>query len=412
MVAVFHHLQSCQRMDIRDQFPFYRQANAPLYFDNACMTLKTQAVIEASTEYYESISSCHGRAVHHLSELTSDKVEQARTGLIKFFNAQQNTNLVFTKNTTEAINLVAQGLDWKKGDIVITLDSEHNSNFIPWLHQQQRLNITHRSIPNPPSGSGIDLDALEGILQSSQVRLLSIPVVSHITGAIFPIVALSKLCQKYGVLFMLDAAQALTTHALDFQKTPFDFLAGSMHKMFGPTGLGFLLARKELLERLQPLTLGGHTVSTVNGREFSLAPVPDRFESGLQNYAALNAVQPCLEFFHQTTQRKILEHCQALNQELTSALEQHEKISLLGPASASQRPTILNIQFPSGNIEEISRIMNKSYAVIARNGVHCSHAWYQKYNLTPSLRFSFSIYNTPQEIKSLIKAIDDVAFLL
>jgi len=399
-------------MDVRKLFPFYNDPSAPLYFDSACMTLKTIDVIQASTHYYEKISSCHSRSVHHLGELTSYKVDEARLSLGKFFNVCSETNIVFTKNTTEAINLVALGYSWERDDIVLTLDSEHNSNLIPWIYQQKNLNLRHQTFPVNPDQESFDFNALEDEFKKNKIKMLSMPLVSHLTGMVFPFESISNLCKKHNVLFMLDAAQGLTTHAIDWKKTSPDFLVGSMHKMFGPTGVGFLVARNQHLEKIKPLTLGGHTVTSVVDRDFTLANIPDRFESGLQNYASLCAVKSCLDFFKKFSQKQIYDHCLRLNKKFNEGFSHNKKIQILGPKDSQLRPTLSNLIIPDGNIEEISKILDKSYSIIARNGVHCSHAWYNKYKLAPSLRFSFSIYNTNEEIDELVKAIEDVTYLL
>jgi cysteine desulfurase / selenocysteine lyase len=397
---------------IRGEFPpLARKINGktPIYLDNACMTLKPRAVLEAMQTYYEKHPSCHNRAQHAFGLETTKLVKEARLTIARHLGAKAPEEVVFTRNTTEAINLVARGLRLRHGDVVLTTDFEHNSNLLPWQFLARREGIVHQTIPIVPGSEAIDLEAYEKALATNPVKLVSVFHTSHVTGITLPIAEMARLAHRHGALILVDAAQALGHGPMNVAELDVDFLAVSFHKAFGPTGTGALYGKAQALGLLEPVYVGGETVLDTDYDSCVLAEVPERFEAGLQNYAGVLGAAAAMKYLGGLNPILVKRHILSLNETLTEELRDCARIRLLGPSRAEERGAIFNFVFEGMAAPELAVLLDQSHAIMARSGAHCCHAWFRKHGLPASLRLSFSIYNTIDEVRTVGKAVRDLA---
>lgn len=386
---------------LRKDFPLLDAEDAPVYLDNACMTLKPRAVIEAATEYYARTPYCAGRAVYEGSLAVEEKVEGARRRLASFLGARPE-GTVFTKNATEAINLVAYSFPWKAGDVVLTTDREHNSNLVPWLRLAAR-GVRHEVVPSRPDGT-LDLDAFRRRLARGDVALVAAVHVSNLDGYEAPARELAALAHDAGAQVLLDGAQGAAHVPTDLARLGADFYAMSMHKALGPTGVGALLARPEALARLEPFLTGGDTVArtTYEGAEFLDAPA--KFEAGLQNYAGLCAVAPALDYLEKVGMARVAEHERRLSQRVAEGLADVPGLALVG-APLATRAGIVPMALDRVDPHALAILLEDKHRVLVRSGDHCLHAWFNAHGVPGAVRASFYLYNTPEEADLYVEAV-------
>ena len=401
--------------NIRKDFPSLGrkiQGHMPIYLDNACMTLKPNSVIQAMSGFYENHPSCHKRSLHAFGRLTSEKFDAARASVSAHIHAAKPEEIIFTRNTTESINLVARCLRFRRGDVVVTSDFEHNSNLLPWQFLAQREGVEHKMFTIPPdlakqAVAEKVLSDLEKLLKAGRVKIVSTFHTSHISGLELPIKEMAQLAHAHGAIFLLDAAQGMAHHQIDVSSCDVDLMAFSFHKAFGPTGMGALYGKFDLLHKMEPFLVGGETIDDVDYDSCVPAAVPARFEAGLQNYAGAIGGACGLEYLRCAGIAEVEAHVAGLSQLLAEKVADIPKIQplwKLGTISGS----IFNFLVGDLNCGELSVLLDKSYGIMTRSGVHCCHAWYRKNKLQPSLRVSFSLYNSVEEVEILSKALRDI----
>ena len=394
---------------IRKDFPALQQSingKPPIYFDNACVTLRPQQVIDAMSRYYTTHPSCHKRAVHKFGKLTTDEYFKAKDMVRQFINAKESTEIVFTKNATESINLVAHSFPFKNGDCVLTTDMEHNSNNLPWQTLAKRLGTQNRTFSLSPEFT-FDMQRFKAAMEKG-VKLVSVFHTSHVTGYTLPIEDIIACAHDHGALVLLDAAQSVAHRTIDVQKLDVDFLAFSFHKMLGPSAMGCLYAKKHLLEDMSPFLIGGETVDDVDYNSFVLSKVPDRFEAGLQNYAGACGVTAAIQYLNDIGAHNISQHLMELNEFISSAIRSLPKIKLIGPQDAKLRAGIINFTLGGMDSGELSILLDETYNIMTRSGVHCCHSWYKKYRLPSSLRTSLYLYNSKEEAGILLETLNKI----
>ena len=384
------------------------QRQAPIYFDNACMTLKPDVVIDAITEYYKKHPSCHNRATHEFGELTTKKIESSRSIINKYLNCRADESIVFTKNTTESINMVANLLDFKKGDVVLTTDLEHNSNMLPWQFLKVKKGITFVQMPISPEANEFDLCEFESILKKGSIKLISLFHISNITGLELPIKEITRLAHENGALVLLDAAQSIPHRQVDVQDLGIDFMAFSIHKAYGPTGMGVLYGKKKFLDSWIPVTVGGEGISDTTYDSCTLSESPEKFEVGLQNYAGIIGSGAATKWLSKIKLEKAHEHVSKLNAELSEGLSGIPSVRFIGPSDPSKRNGIVNFLAGERNPAELSVMLSRMGRILTRSGVHCGHSWFHKYDLKPTLRASLSFYNTSSEVQTFLKYMRDL----
>ncbi len=400
--------------DIRAQIPALdprrgRERKQPLiYFNNACLTLCCAPALDAMQAYHEDFISCPGRSVEDIVDVAASKeLAQCRVAVQEFINAASPREIVFLRNTTEAINTVARGMAFEQGDIVVTSDLEHNSNLIPWQNLHNDKVIKHRVLPTKPDTT-FDLDGFRDLVSGRQVRLVSVLHRSNLSGVAFPIADICEIAHGAGARVLLDAAQSAAHDDLDVQALGVDFAAFSFHKMFGPTGVGALYGREECLAELEPLLRGGGNTRDATYALVDPAEPPDKFEAGLQDYGGIAGAAAAVQFIEGIGKAAIREHVARLNALTTEAVQRIPKVSLLGPAAPDQRGSIVN--FIAGGIRglDLTRVLYENRGVVLRYGRHCVHAWYNGRALPESIRVSFAPYNTEQEVTTFVSALADV----
>jgi cysteine desulfurase / selenocysteine lyase len=351
-------------------------------------------------QYYARHPSCHKRAVHEFGRQTTRLYDEAREGVRRHLRAPRKESIIFLRNTTEAINLVAHSLPLRSGDVVLTSDAEHNSNLLPWQFLRQAKGVLHRTFPIAPTADGLSLGEVEAELQRGNVKLLSVFYTSHVTGVSLPVRDLAALAHRYGARILVDAAQALPHRAINVIDLDCDFMAFSFHKAFGPTGMGGLYGKAQCLEELTPFLTGGETVEDVTYEACRLSPVPERFEAGLQNYAGAIGSAAAVRYLEELGDENVRQHELQLNQQLTRQLASFPQVKILGPQDPAARGSIVNFTVDDFDSGELSILLDKTRGIMTRSGVHCCHAWFHKYSLRPSLRVSLSVYNTAEEVEA------------
>jgi cysteine desulfurase/selenocysteine lyase len=359
------------------------------------MTFKPESVLEAMARYYHEFPSCHGRSDHFFGRETTRAYDMARSRVQRFLNAAHPEEIVFVRNTTEAINLVAHTFPLEAGDCVLSSDIEHNSNLLPWQGLARKKGVERRLFPTR-GDTTFDIEGFRSRMDP-KVKLISVLHTSNLSGISFPLEEIVGEARKIGALVLVDGAQALMSHSIDVRALDIDFFACSFHKAFGPTGIGFLYGKKYLLDSMPPFLLGGETVkdTTYEGADFALAP--DRFEAGLQNYAGAIGGAAALDFIEELGQDAIAGHVAGLNRILSDRVSRLAGVRIIGPENPDRRGSILNLFIQGIPVRDVARILNDAEGIMIRAGRHCVHSWYNANKHPESLRFSFSVYNTAEE---------------
>lgn len=364
-----------------------------IYFDNACMSLKPRQVIEKMNEYYSDYPACAGRSVHHMGEKVSKEVALARKKIAKFFGAKRAGEIVFVKNTTEGINLVANSFGLKKEDKVLTTDYEHNSNLLPWINLAKTKGFAHEILHSTKENI-FDLEQFGEKVKGA--RLVAVFHTSNLNGYTNPVKEIIKIAHENDALVLLDAAQSAPHIPIDVKKLDLDFLACSGHKMLAPNGTGILYGKMEHLEKLGQFILGGETVIDSKYNSFVLEEIPARFEAGLQNYSGIIGFGAAVDYLKNIID-DVHVHEQKLNKIITEGLIGHSKIELIPPEDHKQRGSIVSFNIRGIDSHNVAVILNKSARICIRSGAHCVHSWFNAHNMGGSARASLYFYNTEDE---------------
>ena len=394
----------------RDDFPTLRGDGAPLYFDNACMSLKPQSVIDEIQNYYTTHPSCGGRSAHRYANQVSQKMSMSRRRLSSFINSPTTEQVVFTKNATNSLNQIAKGLSWQEGDIVLTSDREHNSNLVPWLQLEQEQGVDHRIIPSLEDNS-FDMETFEMMCAdaSSKLKVVSLPQVGNLDGVEFPVKDAAKIVHDHGGIMVVDAAQSAPHMSIDVQDMDADFIAFSLHKMLGPSGMGAMWGKAELLDGLRTLSAGGETVISSDYDGMEWANSPHRFEGGLDNYAGILGSSAAIEYLSEMDMNDIHEHETKLNSILTEGVKDLHGISIIGPQSASKRGGICSMIIEGFDPHELAILLDETASIMVRSGMHCVHSWFRsRGHENGSLRASFYFYNTEEEVRNFVDIFGEI----
>jgi cysteine desulfurase / selenocysteine lyase len=394
---------------IRSDFPALRQVHgrpAPVYLDSACMSLVPRPVLRAMEEYYSDFPGCAGRSLHRFAEEVTARFAAAREGFSRHFHAGGSEHVVFLRNATEALNLVGQGLPWRRGDRVLVSDQEHNSNLVLWQRLVQERGIRIEILPLSDDGT-FDMEALEAALRRS-VRLVSLFHVSNLDGRSLPVQEIAERAHARKAQVLLDGCQAAPHERVDLEKIGADYYAISAHKMLGPTGTGALLGRADSLEHLRPLLLGGETVEWSTLREHELRPPPYRFEAGLQNYAGVIGAHAGLQYLDRVGLPEIRTHLIELNRRISEALQDEPRIRQIGPVAPEDRPSIFAFDVLGIDPHDVALFLDTGYSVMVRSGMHCVHSWYQRHHLPGNVRASLYFYNNQQDVQTFVRALREL----
>ena len=399
---------------LRNDFPVLerkvRDGKKLVYLDNAATTQKPIQVIDAISDYYKNNNSNIHRAVHALAEESTEAFEQTRDKVAEFLNTKDSQEIIFVKGTTEAINLVANA--WgrdnvKEGDIIVTTEYEHHSNIVPWqlLTQDKKAQLKYIDIDD---NGELMIDQLDEYLSTGKVKLVAFSHVSNVLGTITPAKEIISKCKNAGVKTLIDGAQAVPHMKVDLTELDCDFYAFSAHKMLGPTGVGVLWAKKEILEKMIPYQGGGDMIREVHKYETTWNDLPYKFEAGTPNIADVIGFKTAIEYLQKIGMENIRNH----ELELTKyALEQMEKvpgITLYGAKEPEKRGGVVSFNFNDVHPHDVGTIIDKD-GVAIRSGHHCAQVLMEKLNVAATNRASFYIYTTKEEIDALITALQNVA---
>ncbi len=388
---------------IREDFPVLKKC---VYFDSACMALKPRQVVEKMNGYYSEYTACSGRSAHRLSDRTGLEVDRARESVAKLIGAKEK-EIVFQRNTTEGINLVANSLNFKKGDIILTTDIEHNSNLLPWQKRARETGATHKIIPTNGNFEP-DLSAIEKEAKSGKLRLVAFPLVSNLSGTRMPAEAIGKIARKAGgAKVLIDGAQGVPSSKISVNYLGCDFLSFSGHKMCGPTGTGALWAKALDLEELSPFLVGGETVedSTYSSAEFSRPP--EKFEAGLQDYAGIIGFGEAANYLSKRVGLGEIERRKKmLVNALVEGLGEIEKVRLISPSDPKKYASALaNFTVSGIDHHQIALTLDSLGKIALRSGRHCVHSWYNSRKIHGSVRPSLYFYNTESEVDFFLKTL-------
>ena len=401
---------------IRNDFPIlknsgkYGEKEAQIiYFDNACMSLKPQLVIDKIVEYYKEYPGCSGRSSHSFGNRVSEEVSAARISACKFFNSRKEEEIIFTRNTTEGINLVANSLCLKKGDAVLTTNKEHNSNLLPWQRLSSEKGVIHKivEVDDGEGGEEIFLKNFENSIDKG-VKLVSMAQTFNLDGSSIPVRDIVKISHDYGAMVMIDAAQSAPHTEIDVRNSDVDFLACSGHKMLGPTGTGILYGKYSFLENTNPFIEGGGTVVNTTYESAVFEKPPAKFEAGLQDYAGIIGLGVALSYLK--PKLPLLKNHEAkLNRIITEGVLSIKGASTIGPKNPDSRSGILSFQIEGIDSKNLAIMLDKSNKIMIRAGAHCVHSWFNSKKISGSARASLYLYNTEEECKIFCDAVKKIS---
>ena len=396
----------------RQDFPTLDTENPPVYLDNACMTLRPKPVIEAIKSYYEQSPGCGGRSVHRYATTVSRKMMDCRKKMAELFNARESNEIIFTKNATHSLNQVAKGLSWEKGDVVLTTDREHNSNLVPWLQLEEEQGIDHRVIKSNDDNT-FNIENFENACAEagSNLKMVSLSHVGNLDGIATPVKEATKIAKDFGALVCIDGAQSTPHMKVDVQDLGIDFMAFSIHKMMGPSGMGGLWGRMDLLEGMRSIQSGGSTVDTSHYDSLTWSKPPARFEGGLGNYAGILGTSAAIDYISKIDLDAVHEHEVSLNRVMTSILKDVNGLRIIGPEDPAQRGGICSILLDNIDAHDLAILLDEAAGVMVRSGMHCVHSWFNAKGIDRgSLRASAYLYNTEDEVKlfadTLVEAVE------
>lgn len=396
--------------EIRQDFPILQREvyGRPLiYLDNAATTQKPRSVVEAiSNEYYSTNANVH-RGVHFLSQKATDLHEAARERVRQFINARSTAEVLFTRGTTESLNLVASSFGeafLKEGDEVIVSVMEHHSDIVPWQLLRERKGVVIRVIPMDDSGR-LDLEAYERLF-SERTRLVCVAHVSNVLGTVNPVKQMAATAHAHGAYMLVDGAQSIPHFKVDVQDLDCDFLTFSGHKIYGPTGIGVLYGRESLLEKMPPYQGGGEMIARVTFEHTTYERLPYKFEAGTPDYVGTHALAAAIDYVEALGMDEIAAHEHRLTQYAMERLGAIKDMHLYGTTPDKDAVVAFNV----GNIHplDLGTLLDR-LGIAIRTGHHCAQPLMQRCGVEGMARASFALYNTMDEIDKLAEGIERVS---
>ncbi len=378
----------------------------PVYLDSACMSLVPRSVLDSTEEYYRDYPGCAGRSLHRFAERVGEAVERSRGAFARYLGRSDPAGTVFLRNTTEAIGLVGQGIDWHRGERVLISDREHNSNLVLWQRLRAERGIRIEVLALPDDGS-FDFDALEAALAKG-VRLVSLFHTSNLDGRTLPVREIVERAHDRGARVLLDGAQAAPHERPPLDDWSVDFYALSAHKMLGPSGTGVLSAAPGALEPIRPLLVGGETVAHSDLTGHRLRPPPHRFEAGLQNYAGIIGAGAALAYLESVGVDAVRAQQLRVNRRVSSALADEPRVGLLGPSDPAQRPSLFAFTLAGVDPHDAALFLDEGHDVMVRSGMHCVHSFYAARGLVGNVRASFYLYNHDRDADALVRGVTEL----
>jgi cysteine desulfurase/selenocysteine lyase len=393
---------------LRADFPILHQEinGKPLaYLDSAVTAQKPRQVLDAMTRFYETSYGNVHRGVYALAERSTEAFEGARERIARFVNAPSSRELIFTRNATEALNLVAYAYGLARlgpGDVVVVTELEHHSNFVPWQYVAKRTGADFRMIPLNDSGE-LDLEALDGVTGNGDVKIVATNLVSNALGTVNPVERLTAWAHEQGAVMVVDAAQAAPHRAIDVQALDCDFLAFSAHKLCGPSGVGALWGRRELLEGMEPFNLGGHMIRKVQFEETTWGDLPHKFEAGTSPIAEAVGFGAAVDYLTDVGLDAIEQHEHDLVAYALERLADVPGIRLYGPPP-ERRAGIVSFNMEGIHPHDVAQVLDWE-GVAIRAGHHCCQPLMARLGVAATNRASFYLYTVPEEIDRLVDGL-------
>ncbi|MDO4159971.1 MAG: cysteine desulfurase [Prevotellaceae bacterium] len=395
---------------IREDFPILGRTvyDRPLvYLDNAATTQKPRQVVEAITDEYYNVNANVHRGVHYLSQKATDLHEEAREKVRSFINAKSTSEIIFTRGTTESLNLIVSSFCdefMKEGDEVIVSTMEHHSNIVPWQLQAAKKGISIRVIPIDDKGE-LRLDEYEKLF-TEKTKIVSVTHVSNVLGTVNPVKEMIRIAHDHGVPFMVDGAQSTPHFAVDVQDMDCDFFAFSGHKMYGPTGVGVLYGKEDWLDRLPPYQGGGEMIESVSFERTVFERLPFKFEAGTPDYVATHGLAKAIDYITAIG----MDNIQCHEQELTRyAMQQMKAIDGIRIFGESEHKDAV-VSFLVGDIHHLDMgTLLDRLGIAVRTGHHCAQPLMIRLGIQGTVRASFALYNTKEEIDTLVEGIKRVS---
>ena len=403
--------QEVELRTIRQEFPVLQRETSPgiplVYLDSAATSQKPRRVIEAMSQFYELHNANIHRGVHRLAEEATAAFEAARQRVAEFIGAASAREIVFTRNTTESINLVAASwgrANLQAGDLVLLTEMEHHSNLVPWQMLAADRGLRLEFVPLS-ADLRLDLEAYARLLEQ-QPKLIAFTHMSNVLGTINPVAEMTRQAHAAGALVLLDAAQSVPHMPVSVTDLGVDFLAFSAHKMCGPTGIGVLYGRRELLEAMPPFLGGGEMIKRVHLRDFKANEVPHKFEAGTPAIAEGIGLGEAVAFLSEVGMSTVQQHGQRLIALAIERLEEVPGVTVYGPAAEHKGP-VAAFTFQGAHPHDIAQVLD-SRGIAVRAGHHCAMPLHDKLGLPATTRASFYLYNTEHEIDQLIEGLYQV----
>ena len=395
---------------IRNDFPILGRKvyDRPLvYLDNAATTQKPRCVVEAITDEYYNVNANVHRGVHYLSQQATDLHEEAREKVRRFINARSTSEIIFTRGTTESLNLVASSFCdefMQEGDGVIVSVMEHHSNIVPWQLQAAKKGISMRVIPMTDEGE-LRLDEYERLF-TDRTKLVSVTHVSNVLGTVNPVDEIIRIAHSHGVPVMVDGAQSAPHFAVDVQAMDCDFFAFSGHKMYGPTGVGVLYGKEDWLDRLPPYQGGGEMIESVSFERTVFERLPFKFEAGTPDYVATHGLAKAIDYITAIGMDNIQKHEQELTEYAMRRLAEVERLRVFG--TSARKDAV--VSFLVGDIHHLDMgTLLDRLGIAVRTGHHCAQPLMLRLGIQGTVRASFALYNTKEEIDTLVDGVKRVS---
>ena len=397
---------------LRKEFPVLSQkvnGHPLVYFDNAATTQKPKAVLQALVDYYQGYNANIHRGVHALAEKATRAFEDTRETAKQFLNAGEKEEIIFVRGVTEAINLVASSwgrTELNQGDEIILSGLEHHSNIVPWQLLAEERGAVIRVIPVTSEGE-LDLRTLDSLL-SSKVKMVAVNHASNSLGTINPIETILRKAHAVGAKVLIDGAQAAAHLDIDVQKLDCDFYCISGHKMYGPTGAGVLYGKRELLERMPPYQGGGEMIKEVTFQKTTFNDIPYKFEAGTPNIADVVAMRSAFEFIQRLGKENIRHHENELLSYATVAMKKVPELKLVG--TAAEKVSVQSFLIDGMHPFDVGQLLD-ARGIAVRTGHHCTQPLMDHFGIEGTIRASFAVYNTKEEIDSMVEGLQRVSAL-
>lgn len=389
--------------EIKTDFPIL---NDIIYMDSASTSLTPEPVLNAVSKYYREYNANVGRGVHRLSQVASQKYKDAHRKIADFIGANEE-EVIFTKNTTEAINTVASGLRWKTGDKVVTTLLEHHSNFLPWLRLKS-FGVA-LDIVKPDKNGKFNVSDFEEVIDD-KTRLVAVSHVSNVLGTITPIEEISAICEKKNALLLVDGAQSVPHINVDVRNLGCNFLCFSGHKMLGPTGTGILWMKEDFFDRLEPLNFGGGMIDDVSLNGYELTKGYERFEGGTPNIAGAIGFGRAIDYLKKIGMDKIKDHEAKLTERLLEGLLEIGRVEIYGSLNSKERIGLVSFNIKDLNPHDVALMLDEASNIMVRSGHHCCMPLMKYFGLKEgAVRVSFYLYNTEEEVDTFLETVKEIA---